>query len=122
MKINKQNLKKIMKYYNNFHDGFIKTISYDVFESKINVEVDLYGLDNYASEQSENYKTNNIKLKLSFINVKKYCNSEIFSWDYIYKAVLKCIKIDNKEFFCFSTDEEKPLLYVVCEKIEYEIL
>ena len=41
-------------------------------------------------------------------------------WDEIYKAYIKYIKLDNKDFICFASDEKDPLIYIVCESIEYE--
>lgn len=40
--------------------------------------------------------------------------------DYIDDAYIKCITIEKEEFLCFATDKEEPLLYIVCESIEYE--
>lgn len=49
------------------------------------------------------------------------CNiKEMFSWDYIERIFMKYIKLNNKEFICFASDEQKPAIYVVCENIEYE--
>ena len=44
----------------------------------------------------------------------------MFSWDYINKVFIKYIKLDNKEFICFASDEQDPVIYIVCESIKYE--
>ena len=40
--------------------------------------------------------------------------------DYINEIFIKYIKLNNNEFICFASDEQEPLIYIVCESVEYE--
>ena len=59
-------------------------------------------------------------MKILFNKVYKFNMKEYFSWDYINNIYLKYISLDNKEMLCFATDDIEPLLYIVCDNIEYE--
>lgn len=59
-------------------------------------------------------------MRLIFSGIEQCNNKEIFSWDYIQHAYLKCIKLKNKGFICFASDEEEPNVYIVCDEVKYE--
>lgn len=121
-KITKDNLSSFMEYYHDFHDSHITHINYNIEKAKIQILINVYWSGEPTSNENESYNTNKTKLKMVFYGVEECNNKELFSWDYIYNAYLKFIKIKNKEFICFADDEKKPQVYVVCENIEYEEL
>lgn len=55
-----------------------------------------------------------------FYGVENVRMKESFSWDYIYTAFIKYVKIKNKEYICFASDENEPFVSIVCDYIEYE--
>ena len=65
------------------------------------------------------YETNKTKINIVCKNIRQFYFKEMFT-DYIDDAYIKCITIEKEEFLCFATDKEEPLLYIVCESIEYE--
>lgn len=79
-----------------------------------------FGLENPTLKEDNSYQTNKIKMRMVLHNVERCNNKEMFMWDEIYKAYIKYIKLDNKDFICFASDEKDPLIYIVCESIEYE--
>lgn len=119
-KITQDNLNEFVKYYHEFHDSYIININYDIFKSKIELLIDVCWSGNPILRENNTYQTNKIKMRMILNNVEKCNNKEMFSWDYINKAFIKYIKLDNKELICFATDEQDPLVYIVCESIEYE--
>lgn len=119
-KINKDNLNEFIKYYHSFHDSYIANINYNISESKIELLIDVCWSGEPILKDDGTYQTNKTKIRLILNDVKQYNNKEIFSWDFINKAFIKYIKLDNKEFICFASDENNPVVYIVCNNIEYE--
>ena len=119
-KITQENLNEFVKYYHEFHDSYITNINYDIFKSKIELLIDVCWSGKPILRENNTYQTNKIKMRMILNNVERCNNKEIFSWDYINKAFIKYIELDNKELICFATDEQDPLVYIVCESIEYE--
>lgn len=113
IKITKENLNKFCSNYEDLHDAFITNINYDIFKSEIEVLI-----ENVFTLNNGKY----LKMRLVFKGVEQCNNKEIFSWDYIMQAFIKYIKIKNKEYICFASDEEDPFVYIVCDSIEYEEL
>lgn len=119
-KITKDNLDEFIKYYHGFHDSYITNINYDISKSKIELLIDVCWSGQPILKEDNTYQTNKIKMRMILDKVKQYNNKEMFSWDYINEALIKYIKLDNKEFICLASDEQEPLVYIVCEGIEYE--
>lgn len=46
----------------------------------------------------------------------------MFPWDYINNSFIDYINIKNKDFICFADNQNDPLVYIVCESMEYEEL
>ena len=47
---------------------------------------------------------------------------EMFTWNYINEVYIQYVKVKNQEFICFASDKEEPLVYILCDNIEYEEL
>ncbi|HIT10743.1 MAG TPA: hypothetical protein IAC24_04005 [Candidatus Onthousia faecigallinarum] len=120
--ITKENLEEFFTYYHGFHDSFIKEIHYDTFGANIELLIYVYWSGKPLLKENNTYQTNRTKMKMVLKEVEQCNIKEIFSWDYINQAFLKYVKLNNKEFLCFASEEEEPMLYVVCKSIEYEDL
>lgn len=120
--ITKDNLSSFIEYYHSFHDSYITNINYDINISKIELFINVYWTGESTLKEDRTYESNKIKMKMIFNGVEQCNNKEIFLWDYISDAFIKYIKIKNKEFICFASDENEPLVYIVCDYIEYEKL
>lgn len=116
--LNKENIDKFINDFHSFHDSSITHIAYDVTKSQIGMFVDV----NSNADETNFDEVNKKKLRLLFKDVEKCNNKEIFSWNYIDKAYIKYIKLDNREYLCFASDEEDPFVYIVCDTIAYEIV
>ncbi len=119
--ITKENLSSFTEYYHNFHDSFITNINYDIKLAKIELFIDV-GWSGKPILKDTYFETNKTKLKMVFNDVEQCNNKEIFSWDYINDAFIKYININNKDYICFANNENEPLVYIVCNHIEYEEL
>jgi len=120
--ITKDNLSSFIDYYHGFHDSYIASIHYDITNSQIEIFIDVYWSGEPVLKEDGTYETNKTKIKLIFNGVEQCHNKEMFSWDYITAAYIKYIKIKNKEYICFASDEKEPLVYIVCDSINYEEL
>lgn len=120
--ITKDNLSSFIEYYHGFHDSYITNINYDIRLSQIELFIDVYWSGDPILKEDRTYETNKTKMKMIFNGVEQCNNKEIFSWDYISDAFIQYIKIKNKEFICFASDEKEPLVYIVCDNIEYKEL
>ncbi len=120
--ITKDNLSSFFEYYHGLHDSYITNINYNIINSQIELLIDVYWSGEPKLNEDGTYKTNKVKLKMNLNGVEQCNNKEIFSWDYINEVFIKYVKIKNKEFICFASDEENPFVYVVCDNIEYEEL
>lgn len=121
-KITKDNLSSFIEYYHGLHDSYITNINYNILKSQIEILVDVCWSGNPTLKEDGIYNTNKTKIKMVFNGVEECNNKEIFSWDYINDAYIKYVKMHNKEFICFASDEKDPQVYVICENIEYEEL
>ena len=119
-KITKDNLNEFIDYYHEFHDSRITNVNYDISKSEIELLIDVFWSGEPTLKEDNSYQTNKIKMLMVLHNVERCNNKEMFMWDEIYKAYIKYIKLDNKDFICFASDEKDPLIYIVCESIEYE--
>lgn len=120
--ITKDNLSSFIEYYHNFHDSYITNINYDIKLSKIELFIDVSWSGELILKEDGHYETNKTKLKMIFNDIEQCNNKEIFSWDYISDAFMKYINIKNKDYICFASDENDPLVYIICDNIEYEEL
>lgn len=118
--ITKDNLSSFIEYYHGFHDSTVISVNYDVNISCIELFMNVYWSGEPILKEDNTYETNKTKIKLLFNGVEQCNIKEIFSWNYIYDAFIKYIKINNREFISFSSDENNPLVYIVCDNIEYE--
>ena len=116
----KENLNNFMNYYHELHDSYIKEFNYDVYDSKIELLIDVCWFGELILKDDNSYETNKIKLKMILNSIKTFNIKDYFSWDYIDKLYMKFIKLENKEYICFASSEEEPLIYIVCDSIEYE--
>lgn len=119
-KITKETIGEFIKYYHEFHDSYITNINYDIYESKIELLIDVCWSGEPILKDDNTYETNKTKIRMILNGVKQYNSKEIFSWDYIDKAIMKYIKLENEEFICFASNEQDPLIYIVCENVKYE--
>ena len=117
--LTKENIKEFNELYHNFHDSYIHNISYDINKSQIELLIDVQWKGEPILKEDGKYNTNEVKLKMIFSDVEKCCIKEMFSWDFIYRGLVKYIKLDSKESLCFATDENDPDIYIVCGKIQY---
>lgn len=120
--ITKDNLSSFIEYYHRFHDSYITNINYDIKLSQIEIFIDVFWSGEPIQKEDGTYETNKTKIKITFNEVKQCNNKEIFSWDYISNIFIKYIKIQDKEYICFASDEKDPLVYIICDNIEYEEL
>lgn len=119
-KITKDNLEEFIEYYHGFHDSYITNVNYDISKSKIELLINVYWSGQPILKEDKTYQTNKIKMRMILDGVEQCNIKEMFSWDYINEAFIKYIKLANKEFICFASDEQEPMVYIVCESIEYE--
>ena len=120
--LTKENLQSFTEYYHGFHDSYITNINYDINHSQIEIYINVYWSGQPTRKEDGSYETNKTKMKMICSGVEQFKNKEIFSWDYISDAFIEYIKIRNKEYICFASDEEEPFVYIVCDSIEYEEL
>ncbi len=120
--ITKENLPSFIEYYHGFHDGYITNVNYNIEFSQIEIIISACWSGEPKLKEDGTYETSRVKLKMIFHDVEQYNSKEIFSWDYINDAFIKYIKIQNKKFICFASDEKDPSVYIVCDSIEYEEL
>lgn len=118
--LNKENLNYFLDNYHYLHDSYITHINYDVVNSSIELLIDVIWSGKPILKENHSYDTNQVKMKMIFSIIKEYNIKEIFSWDYIHKAYINYITLENKEYICFADNEKEPLLYIVCDSIEYE--
>ena len=116
--INKKNIINFMNYYHNFHDSSILNINYIIKESKIEIILNVCWSGIPVLNEDKTYQTNGVVLRMIFYDILQYNNREISKM--INKAYLRYIKFDDREMLCFADSVDKPLFYVVCDRIEYE--
>ncbi len=119
-KITKNNLDEFINYYHEFHDSYITNVNYDISKSQIELLINVYWSGKPILKEDRTYQTNKIKMRIILNNIKQCNNKEMFSWDYINEIFIKYIKLSNNEFICFASDAQEPLIYIVCESMEYE--
>lgn len=119
-KITKDNLNKFIEYYHELHDSYIKDINYNVYDSKIELLIDVCWSGEPTLRSDNTYETNKTSLKLVLDNIKTFNIKDYFSGDYIDKVYIKFIILEDREYICFATEEKEPLIYIVCDSIEYE--
>lgn len=118
--IAKEDLNTFMEYYHLLHDSYITQINYNINDSKIELIVDVCWSGEPTLRSDNTYETNKTRLLLVLNSIKTFNIKDYFSGDYIDKVYMKFIKLDDKEYICFATEEKEPLIYIVCESIEYE--
>ena len=118
--LNKENLEEFLEYYHNLHDSYVTNINYDVTKSQIELLIDVHWSGETTIKEDNTYETNKKKMRMVFELVEKLNIKESFSWDFIYDVYIEYIKLNNKEFICFATDETDPFVYIICENIKYE--
>lgn len=119
-KITKDNLDEFINYYHEFHDSYITNVNYDISKSQIELLINVRWAGKPILKEDKTYQTNKVKMRMILNNIEQCNNKEMFSWDYINEIFIKYIKLNNNEFICFASDEQEPLIYIVCESVEYE--
>lgn len=119
-KITKDNLDEFINYYHEFHDSYITNVNYDISKLQIELLINVRWAGKPILREDKTYQTNKIKMRMILNNIEQCNNKEMFSWDYINEIFIKYIKLNNNEFICFASDEQEPLIYIVCESVEYE--
>jgi len=119
--ITKDSLPTFNEYYHNFHDSYITNINYDFKHSQIELFIDVYWTGKPILKQNGVLENNKTKMKIVCNGIMQYNFKEVFS-DYIDTAIVKYINIGNKKYICFASDEIEPLVYIICDNIEYEEL
>lgn len=119
-KITKDNLDEFINYYHKFHDSYITNVNYDISKSQIELLINVCWSGKTILKDDKTYQTNKIKMRMILNNIEQCNNKEMFSWDYINEVFIKYIKLNNNEFICFASDEQEPLIYIICESVEYE--
>ena len=64
--------------------------------------------------------TNKTKLRMVFNDVQQCDIKELYSWDFIMNCYLNYVTFEEDQYICFANDEKDPMLYIVCEDIDYE--
>lgn len=118
--IKKSDIKKFMDYYHYFNGSCIKLINYNVSSSKISITIDISWAGNAKLKDDGTLDKEGIKMKMIFKGIKQFENKMISSKNVIEKAYLKYIKMGNKFYVCFATDESNPLLYIISDSMEFE--
>lgn len=112
-KITEDNLEEFLETYHDLHDSWIADIKYNIFDSKIEL---LFEFINDPKRLDPEKK----KLRMIFNDVQQCDIREMYSWDYIQEAYLDYILFEEDEYICFANDEKEPMIYIVCEDIDYE--
>lgn len=118
--ITKNNLQEFLEYYHYLHDSTISNINSDIYNSKIEMFIDIYWSGEPVLKDDKTYETNKTKMLIVFEGIERYNSKEFYSWNYINDIYFKYIMLKNKEYLCFSNEEEYPYIYIVCNKIFYE--
>lgn len=119
-KITKENLNKFLSKYQNLHDSKIESTFYDINNSQIEIKFSILWSGEVKLKKDGTLQTKKGHLRMLFNNIEECNNKEIFSYDFIYQAYVKYIKLKEKEYICFASDKTDPFLYIVCEEVEYE--
>lgn len=120
--ITKENLLQFVDYYHGFHDSHITALNYNIAAAKIECLIDVYWSGEPTITSSGVYETNKTKVRIIFNEIEQCNNKAMFAWDYINNPFIDYVNIKNKEFICFADDQQNPLVYIVCESMEYEEL
>ena len=120
--ITKENLSQFIDYYYGFHDSHITALNYNIKAAKIECLIDVYWSGGPTITSSGVYETNKTKVRIIFNEIEQCNNKAMFPWDYINNSFIDYINIKNKEFICFADNQNDPLVYIVCESMEYEEL
>lgn len=118
--ITTDNLSSFLEYYHYFHDSYITNINYDAQNSQIELLIDVFWSGEPKLKEDGTYETNRVKMKMNLNGVEQYISKDTYLCNYIDEVYIKYIKIKNKEFICFESNEENPFIYVICDNIEYE--
>jgi len=118
-KITKNNLNEFMESYYYFHDSYIQDIKFELEKDKIDILIDVFWSFEPILNEDNSIETNRTKMKITFNGIKEYRDDDRFS-DYIDEAIIKYIKMDNKEYMYFASDEMEPSFSVICDNMEYE--
>lgn len=117
--ITKENLTLFMDYYHCFHDSYITNVLYNYEKCQVELFIDVFWSGEPKLKDDGTYETNKKKIRMVCKDVNQFNYKEVYS-DYIDDAYLKYITLEREEFICFATDQEDPLISIVCKSIEYE--
>ena len=119
-KITEENLEEFLEYYHNLHDSWITNINYNIFDSKIEMLIDVALSGDGVLKEDNTYDVNKTKLRMVFNDVQQCDIKELYSWDFIMNCYLNYVTFEDDQYICFANDEKDPMLYIVCEDIDYE--
>lgn len=118
IEISKKNLNEFLDDFYNLHDSVITNVNYNVHQYTVEMFIDLYWIKDIKTGDSK--RTDKI-IKIIFEGIE-IINIKELGWNWILDVYIKYITIKNKEFICFANAEEEPDVYIVCEKLKYELL
>ena len=119
-KITEENLDEFLNYYHNLHDSWITNTNYNIFDSKIEMLIDVAWSGKRFIREDGTTDTNKTKLRMVFNDVQQCDIKELYSWDFIMNCYLNYVTFEDDQYICFANDEKDPMLYIVCEDIDYE--
>ena len=90
------------------------------FDSKIEILIDVAMSGESVLKDDNTYDVNKTKLRMIFNDVQQCDIKEMYSWDFIMNCYLNYINFEDDEYICFANDEKDPMIYIVCEDIDYE--
>ena len=93
---------------------------YNIFDSKIEMLIDVAWSGKRFVREDGTTDTNKTKLRLVFNDVQQCDIKELYSWDFIMNCYLNYVTFEEDEYICFANDEKDPMIYIVCEDIDYE--
>lgn len=117
--ITKENIEEFLDYYHGFHDSSIRDVKFNYKKGSIEIFINVFWSGEPSLKADGTYETHRTKMRMLCNNIIQYNYKENYT-DYIDDAYLRFLIIDKKEYICFATDKEKPLISIVCENIEYE--
>ena len=121
--LTKDNINEFMDYYHYLHDSSINKINYNSNEAEVEVIINIYWSGEPTIKSDGTYDTHKCRIRMVFTGVDKFSDNQDYSS--IDDSSVEYYDKDGKDLICISLQcdylDEEPLIYIVCEKIEYEI-
>ena len=103
-KITEENLDEFLNYYHNLHDSWITNINYNIFDSKIEMLIDVAWSGKRFIREDGTTDTNKTKLRMVFNDVQQCDIKELYSWDFIMNCYLNYVTFEDDQYICFAND------------------